>query len=186
MLVAFRHFPLNFHANAEPAAKAAIAAQNQGKFWEYHDKIFESQDDLSTTRFEAIAKELGLNLETFKKDMKAQETEFQIKGDMVIASKAGIEGTPAFLVNGRKIVGALPFETFKTIIDTEISKINSLLKDGKSIPQARGEMSLFNMKKSLDPNSGGIETLARIDIEGAPGKGAADPLVAIIEFSDFQ
>jgi hypothetical protein len=185
-LIAFRHYPLPFHDNAEPAAKAAIAAQKQGKFWEFHDKIFEQQDNLSAARLDAIAKELKLDLTQFKKDMNSRETQLHVAGDKFLASKAAIDGTPAFLINGTKMVGALPFPTFKSAIDTELSKVEAMMEKGKTIAQARGEVSAFNMQKTLDPNSGGIETLMRVEIDGAPGKGVNDPLVALVAFSDFQ
>jgi hypothetical protein len=84
------------------------------------------------------------------------------------------------------MVGALPFPTFKSTIDAELSKVKTMMDKGKTIAQARGEVSAFNMKKTLDPNSGGIETLMRVEIDGAPGKGVNDPLVALVAFSDFQ
>ncbi len=117
--IAFKHLPLDFHANAEPASRAAIAAGNQGKFWEMYNALFDNQAKLKDgdALFDAQAKALGLNMEKFKADMNSAETKKIIADDKEIASKNGIQGTPAFFVNGIGVRGAYPPEHFKKIID---------------------------------------------------------------------
>ncbi len=115
--VAFKNLPLPFHAEALPAAKAALAAQKQGKFWEMHDKLFDNQQKLKSGYYEEAAKELGLDLEKFKKDMADPAIEKQINEDKEIAAKNDIQGTPGFFVNGVAVKGAYPVDHFKTIID---------------------------------------------------------------------
>jgi len=118
--VSFKHFPLPFHKNAELAAVAAIAAQNQGKFWEMHDKLFENQKALQRPQLVQYAKDLGLNIAKFEKDLDNPANKARVKAEMAEGSKVGVRGTPASFVNGRMISGAQPFQNFKTLIDAEL------------------------------------------------------------------
>jgi len=120
--VVFKHLPLAFHPHAMPAAKAATAAQKQGKFWEMHDALFNNQEKLSDEFYEAKAKELGLDVVKFKADFADPATEAQVKADMEIAQKHGIQGTPGFLVGGVAVRGAYPIDYFKTIVDRHLGK----------------------------------------------------------------
>jgi protein-disulfide isomerase len=116
---AFKHYPLPFHPNAMPAAKAAVAAQKQGKFFEMHDKMFENQRELTPENFTKWATELGLNVEQFKKDMESPETAAQVTADMKEAGDVGVRGTPSFFINGKQPAGR-SFELYKSIIDEEL------------------------------------------------------------------
>lgn len=115
--VVFKHFPLGFHKEAEPAAKATYAAQQQGKFWEFHDALFNNQDKLGTDFYLATAKELKLDEAKFKADMNSEAAAKQVKEDSELGSKNGIQGTPGFFVNGVAVKGAYPASHFKQIID---------------------------------------------------------------------
>lgn len=119
--VAFKNLPLPFHKDARPAAQAALAAGKQGKFWEMHDALFENQRSLSKEFYLAKAKELGLNVDQFTKDMESDEIKKQIDADSELGAKNGIQGTPGFFVNGVAVRGAYPFDHFKGIIDRWIS-----------------------------------------------------------------
>jgi protein-disulfide isomerase len=118
--VAFKHLPLAFHAKAPAAHKAAVAADQQGKFWEMHDKIFANQAEMSPAKYVEWAGELGLDVEKFKKDLASDEIAKQVDADKLEAAKLGVTGTPAFFINGRYLSGAQPFEAFKVIIDDEL------------------------------------------------------------------
>ncbi|MFM1848533.1 MAG: hypothetical protein RL417_2007 [Pseudomonadota bacterium] len=118
----FKHLPLPFHPEAMPAAKASYAAQQQGKFWEMHDALFANQKSLGTEFYEATAKNLGLDLDKFKKDMNSEAAEAAVKADMSIAEKNGIQGTPGFFVNGVAVRGAYPQSHFQMIIDRLLGK----------------------------------------------------------------
>lgn len=99
VLLVYKHFPLEFHAQALPSAKASYAAQKQGKFWDFHDRLFENQDKLSDEYYLEVAKSLNLNIEQFKKD---QETALSlIQKDIELAKELGIQGTPFFILNGQ-------------------------------------------------------------------------------------
>ncbi|HEY2772813.1 MAG TPA: thioredoxin domain-containing protein [Candidatus Binatia bacterium] len=115
----FKNYPLPFHPNAMPAAKAAVAAQKQGKFFEMHDLLFSNQRDLSPEKYEEFAKQIGLNMDQFKKDMDSPEIAAQITSDMKEAGDVGVRGTPTFFINGKQPAGR-SFELYKSIIDDEI------------------------------------------------------------------
>ncbi|PIR22756.1 MAG: hypothetical protein COV44_06265 [Deltaproteobacteria bacterium CG11_big_fil_rev_8_21_14_0_20_45_16] len=115
--LAFRQNPLPFHKSATPAAKAAMAAQEQGKFWEYHDLLFKNQRELNEKNFIKWAKDLKLDVAKFEKDMKNPAYQKRIDEDQDFARKNGAGGTPSFFINGVRLVGAQPFENFKEIID---------------------------------------------------------------------
>ncbi len=99
--VVFKHFPLSAHPRAMPAARAAIAAGNQGKFWEMHDLLFEHQRQLEDEDIEGYAEQLGLDMERFRTDMASAETQRRIERDKEEGQHLGVEGTPSFFVNGR-------------------------------------------------------------------------------------
>ena len=120
--VVFKNLPLEFHPQALPAAKAAYAAGKQGKFWEMHDQLFDNQRSLADGFYEESAKKLGLNLEQFKKDFAAPETEAAVKADLELARSLQVQGTPNFFVNGVNLRGAYPIEEFKKIIDRWLAK----------------------------------------------------------------
>jgi len=115
--VAFRQHPLPMHKNAMPAAKAALAANEQGKFWEFHDLMFENQQDLSEENLAKLAQKAGLNVAKFTKDMKSTKYDKQIQDDIDFAMKNGASGTPAFYVNGVYLKGAKPLQAFQEVID---------------------------------------------------------------------
>lgn len=117
----YKNFPLSFHKQAMPAAKAAIAAGKQGKFWEMHDIIFENYRTLADDKYPEYAEEIGIDVEQFKVDMADKSTADQVSAEMRQASKVGVRGTPTFFINGKKPQGR-SFEIYKSIIDEEIKK----------------------------------------------------------------
>ena len=96
-----KHFPLQIHDYARKAAIAALAAGKQGKFWEFHEKLFANQKDLNDTKVEAIAGELGLDMEKFKKDLQDPAIASIIDRDMNDGLKANVQGTPSIFINGK-------------------------------------------------------------------------------------
>ncbi|MDC0358274.1 thioredoxin domain-containing protein [Oligoflexia bacterium] len=120
--VSFKNLPLGFHKHAMGAAKAALAAGKQGKYWEMHDALFENQKDLGPDYFTKAAKNLKLDMDKFKKDMDSEEIAKQIAEDQKLAAKHEIRGTPGYFVNGVQVKGAYPFDHFKMIIDRWLKK----------------------------------------------------------------
>jgi len=102
----FRNFPLSeMHEYARPAALAAEAAGQQGKFWEMHDAIYENQLNLSTRLFIDLAEQLGLDIDNFKSAMQDQRLDEKVEGDFESGMMSGVNGTPTFFVNGEKFDG---------------------------------------------------------------------------------
>ena len=118
-----RDFPLSFHNRAKPAAVAARCALKQGKYWEMYSALFENQNSLSDKDFIAYAERIKLDKAKWQAcvDKPAAELAF-IDQNMQSGIKAGVTGTPAFFINGRRLSGAVPFERFKQIIDEELAK----------------------------------------------------------------
>ncbi len=119
--VVFKNFPLRSHKLAKPAAVAAWAAGQQGKFWEMHDLVFANYNKLSKAKFLEFAGQIGLNVEEFNKDLLNPDALALIQADLRNGFEAGVRGTPAIFVNGRRLKNrSLP--GFKQLIDSELGK----------------------------------------------------------------
>ena len=119
--IVFRHLPLSFHAQARIAAYGSICAGNQGRFWEYHDLLFENQRALQREQLSAYATSLDLDMESFEACMSAPETEALVAADLEAAEELGASGTPAFFINGIFLNGAQPVEAFVELIQQELA-----------------------------------------------------------------
>ncbi len=120
----WKNLPLAFHQNARPAAMAALAANEQGKFWEFHDKLFTSTQKLAKEDFLRYAQELGLDMTRFQAAIAAEKYKGQVDGDAAEAAAMGVTGTPSFFVNGKFLSGAKPFEEFAKVINAELQRLN--------------------------------------------------------------
>ena len=100
----FKQYPLQGHPKARDAAKATIAADKQGKFWEMHDLLFKNQDDLQTANLDDYAKELGLDMKRFKADMQSKDTEKKVEADIAEGHAVRVESTPTIFVNDRRYI----------------------------------------------------------------------------------
>jgi protein-disulfide isomerase len=118
--IVYKHLPLSFHERALPAAKASVAAGEQGRFWEFHDALFENQKELTDEKFMEIAASLGLDTEQFQRDYQSVETATRVAQDMNEARRLGVTGTPGFFVNGRFLSGARPYESFEAMVDAAL------------------------------------------------------------------
>lgn len=113
----YKHFPLiSIHPQAMPAAKAAWAAQQQGKFWEYHNALFEQQKQLGEELYGAIAKKLNLNLAKFNSDRQSPAATAAIQKDMQLGQSLGLEGTPFFILNGETFSGAVDLSEMEKVL----------------------------------------------------------------------
>ena len=119
-----RHFPLSFHDQALNAAEASECADEQGKFWEMHDQLFDMNKagTMSVENFKKAAADLKLNTEQFDKCLDGTKYAAKIQSDYQEGLDAGVQGTPATFVNGQLVVGAVPYADFKSIIDGELKK----------------------------------------------------------------
>lgn len=113
----YKHFPLvQIHPQALPAAQATWAAFKQAKFWEYHDALFEKQDQLGEDLYASVAKDLGLDIAKFNQDRKSEAAMTAIQKDIELAKSLGISSTPSFLMNGIAFKGALEVSEFESIL----------------------------------------------------------------------
>ncbi len=119
--IVWKHKPLPFHPNALPAALAAEAAREQGKFWQMHDRMFAAQQELSPAAYDRWAGELGLDLRRFDAAIAAGRGKGRIEADEAQAARLGVDGTPTMIVNGELLVGAVPFETVKGVVDRKLA-----------------------------------------------------------------
>ncbi len=117
----FRQFPLPIHQQAEKAAEASLCAADQGKFWELHDMMFKNQKKLDVSDIKTYAASAGLDGTKFSQCLDSGEKKKQVDSDIEAGQAAGVNGTPAFFINGVFLNGALPIEEFKKVIDPELA-----------------------------------------------------------------
>jgi len=98
----FKNYPLPQHNNARLAAEAAVAAQKQGKFWQFQDKLWEKSDDLTPAEIEKAAKEVGLDVSKFRQDLASEAVKARVQKDRADGTAAGIQATPTLYINGRE------------------------------------------------------------------------------------
>ena len=116
----FRDFPLPMHQNAPKAAEAGHCAEEQGKFWELHDLMFENQRALGVDKLKEYAGQIGLDVAAFATCLDSGKYTDAIAADKAAGEAVGVSGTPAFFINGQFLNGARPFESFKEVIDAEL------------------------------------------------------------------
>ena len=121
--IVWKHNPLPMHPNAMPAALASMAAYEQGKFWEYHDKVFANQQKMARPDLLRYAGELGLDVKRFEQALNAAKAKPAIDADAAEAKSLGATGTPAFFINGRYLSGAKPFNEFAQVINGELTRL---------------------------------------------------------------
>ena len=117
MRLVFKDLPLPFHALARPAHEAARCAGADGKYWPYHDRLFQEQPAFEREDLVRYAVELGLDQTAFVRCLDDRRFAEAVDADVAQARALGINGTPTFIVNGQTLVGAHPIDTFRTIID---------------------------------------------------------------------
>jgi len=120
----YKHFPLSFHPNSQKAAESSECANEQGKFWEYHDKMFESlsASSYSIANFKQWAKDLGLNTKKFNDCLDSDKYAQKVQIDLQEGKEKGVNGTPATFINGQLVSGALPYDSFKQTIDSLLNQ----------------------------------------------------------------
>ncbi|OIP97245.1 hypothetical protein AUK40_03610 [Candidatus Wirthbacteria bacterium CG2_30_54_11] len=123
----FRHFPLeSAHPNAVSAALAAEAAGMQGKFWEMEELLYDRQTEWANSdarsKFISYAEELGLNVEKFKSDMDSKQTKVLVKADQNSGFEQGIQGTPTFFLNGKKLDVVGGYDGLKQLIEEKLAQ----------------------------------------------------------------
>ncbi len=130
ILFVYRDYPLSqLHPMAEASAEAGECAHEQGKFWEFHDKLFGEEEKLgqgtvtyTNNDIKRWAAAIGLNAQQFNQCFDSGKYKDEVQKDVSDGSAAGVSGTPTFFINGRMVVGAQPYATFKAILDEELKK----------------------------------------------------------------
>ena len=117
----YRDNPLSSHPEAVPAAEAANCAGEQGAYWKFHDALFNGQYGLGRSAYDQYATDLGLNTSAFDACLDSHRYQGEVRADASDAARVGISSTPSFVINGRLLVGALPFADFKAVIDEELA-----------------------------------------------------------------
>ncbi|MDC0717351.1 DsbA family protein [Nannocystis bainbridge] len=128
--VVFKHYPLPFHSHAFMAARAAMAAQAEGKFWEFHDRLYGEKARFDEDTLLQIARELKLDPKKFKQRLHGAEADARIVTDQDLGTTLGVRGTPAYFVNGRAVDGAVPELEFRLVIQEELERAEALLREG--------------------------------------------------------
>jgi protein-disulfide isomerase len=118
----YKQFPLEaIHQNAMNAAKASVAAGNQGKFWEMHDELFKISRNLSMDEIRKKAQEIGLDMKKFDADMASPETEKVVRADLAEGQTVDVRGTPTMFINGKRVMNR-SLEGMKAMVDEELKK----------------------------------------------------------------
>jgi protein-disulfide isomerase len=190
--IAFKHNPLAFHANALPAAEAALAADEQQRFWEMHDLLFAHQSELTPADLERYAKELGLDLPRFQEAMASHRLRPRIALDQREADLFGARGTPTFFINGRPLRGAQPMEAFVRLIDEELREADALLARGTPREQLYETIVQKGLAKAEPLPAPGKPAAPKLTAKPvmslgiSPQRGPPDAKVTIVEFADLQ
>jgi protein-disulfide isomerase len=179
--VVWKDYPLTFHKDARPAAKAARVAMLEGgpaKFFKLHDKIIANQKDLAT-ELDTWATDVGADLSAMGRHSKRADE--LLDASVQLAKDLGVPGTPHCFVDGEKIGGARPQADFEKLIDAHITEAKKLLSDGVKQEDLYAEL-VDRHYDDIDPTAGG--TLYNVDVTGASAVGPADSLVTAVVFVD--
>ena len=193
--IVFRQNPLPFHSNAGPAAEAALEAYAQRGaqgFWAMHDLLFENQRSLDRADLERYAAQLQLDMPRFRLALDNHVHQATIAADQALAAQVGASGTPAFFINGRMLMGAQPFESFRTAIDA--ARADALTRSANT-PRAQLYAAIIANGRTSPPppperEADPMDDPTRVwDVgtgQGRASRGAPNAPVTIQIFSDFQ
>jgi protein-disulfide isomerase len=205
--IVWKNAPLPFHNNATPAAEAAAEAFAQGgnaKFWQMHDLLYQHQNELDRQHLETYAQQLGLNMARFRASLDGHTHQADVDADKNLAQQVGAQGTPNFFINGSHIVGAQPFDRFKTLIDQILARARTITPrnrvyaqmvaspvqgpddspspaPGGNQPSPQQPQAPQPPQRQEDPNA-----VYRVPVGHSPVRGHNDALVTMVVFSDFQ
>lgn len=148
--IVFQQYPLSMHPGAEPAARAAIAAQAQGRFWAMHDRLFAERHANGTERLVELAVELGLDPDRFRADLEAEASAARVKAEQVKGQRIGVRSTPNFFINGRLVEGALKPDALRELVERERGQAQQLVDAGSE----RSEVYARYMRAAIDQHGG--------------------------------
>jgi len=197
--VVFKHNPLPFHNDALPAALAAQAVYELAgpeAFFAYADMLFRGQRALTDANLLQWAADVGVERNAFLRMVGSREVHAKIDDDIALARTLGLSGTPSFMINGARLVGAQPSEEFEKLIDQELTATKDLSGQGVpasdlygrrveanyQAPEARRDLDDDRPTRPEVPDT----TVWKVAVGKSPVRGPADALVTIVEFSDYQ
>jgi protein-disulfide isomerase len=180
--IVFKMHPLAMHPNAMPAAEAALAAAAQGKFLEMDHALFKNQQQLTRETFLRLAKELGLDVDRFTKDLDANAYAAQIQKEAKEVEDIGSTGTPASFVNGRYLSGAKPYAAFKDMIDEELAWAKAGNRPEFTIAKNVSAASA----KPAAPSGPDPNKVYDIVAGDAPSRGPKSAKVTLVHYYDYQ
>lgn len=194
--VIWKNEPLPFHPSARPAAEAGVGVfqlKGSDAFWKFHDEAFKNQKSLNAENFEKWATAAGVDAAKFKAGIAAKKFGAKVDADHELAKKSGVNGTPAFFINGVLLSGAQPFDKFKSVIDEELKKAQAKIASGTKADKVYVAMSQENKKNAPAPKEDADEgekedttTVFKVPVGKSAVQGNDKALVTIVEFSDFQ
>ncbi|TNE50839.1 MAG: hypothetical protein EP343_06705 [Deltaproteobacteria bacterium] len=166
--VVFKHFPLSFHKKAPLASQASLAANEQGKFWEYHDLLFANQQKLDRKYLIQYAEKLKLNVARFKQVLDSGIFKEQVDNDMALGRKVGVQGTPSMYVNGKPIKLGRPLMA-KLVKAVELEMKRLKIKS----PMSEAKLKKLGVDLSVKPKPRAAKPKPRAAVRKAPPKGRA-------------
>jgi protein-disulfide isomerase len=197
--IVWKNSPLSFHPSARPAAEAAMGVfelAGAQAFWRFHDAAFNDQGSLGLDSYTRWARQAGVtDTATFQAGLQAHRWAAPVEADIREADAPGVNGTPAFFVNGILVVGAQPLEVFKRTIDAELAKAQAKVASGTPRDRVYAELALVNREFAPKADDHGdpadeppdeTRTVFKVPIGSSPVRGGPAALVTIVEFGDFQ
>jgi len=188
--VVFKHMPLKFHPEARPCADAAATVLGLGgndAFWTFYTLAFHNQTQLGADSYYAWAKQAGVDARAFHDALTSNRFKSWVDDDLDAAEKVGVNGTPAFFVNGISLSGAQPEEKFKAVIDAELAASAARRDQGVKALDNYVVATKANFTKPVDEDEEPDDvTTYKVPVGTSPALGPSTALVTIVEFSDFQ
>ncbi|GMV38656.1 MAG: hypothetical protein AMXMBFR64_03720 [Myxococcales bacterium] len=179
--VIFKHKVIPISPFALEASMAALAAKEQGKFWEYQDKLWKTNAALTGATLEGIATELGLDLARFKKDAASDKLRSQVMRDSLLANEVGAHSMPNALVNGVRMAGEKSYESLEQVVDKELAKAEAKIKAGAD-PKTLYDTTVATGRffEQLEPQKFAFAN------DESPSLGPKDAKVQVTTFEDFE
>jgi protein-disulfide isomerase len=190
--VVWKNEPLPFHPNARPAAEAAEAVRMLGgdkAFWRFFREAFRNQAQLSPASYETWAEDAGVDRASFRRLVDAHAGAAKFDADHAVAQRVGVQGTPAFFVNGVHLSGAQPIEKFEAIFEVEKPKAIARIAEGTPQDGVYAAMARENFKMPSQTDAtddAKDEVVWSVPVGTSPVRGSKTALVTLVEFGDFQ
>ncbi len=181
----YHQFPLPFHQGSHLLSEASLCAQEQGKFWEFHDRLMgQAQGKKEKPELVQVAGELGLDASKFQICMDSGRTVARVDQNIELGKSVGVKGTPGYLINGRSGSGAVPVEALKPLIDWCLKPQGSYPGKQNPAPSGAGAPAAAAPSNALDP--GKVYTLPGEWLKKGPSQGPENAPVTIVEFLDYN